>query len=66
VLTVVGIGLVAPPVGLNVYVISGMARDVPMSETFRGVMPYLAADAIRVVYLVAFPSISLWLVRLIG
>ena len=66
VLTVVGIGLVAPPVGLNVYVISGMARDVPMSETFRGVMPYLCADAIRVVYLVAFPSISLWLVRLLG
>ena len=66
VLTVVGIGLVAPPVGLNVYVISGMARDVPMSETFRGVMPYLCADAVRVVYLVAFPSISLWLVRLLG
>jgi C4-dicarboxylate transporter, DctM subunit len=66
VLTVVGVGLVAPPVGLNVYVISGMARDVPMSETFRGVLPYLCADAVRIAYLVAFPSVSLWLVRLLG
>jgi TRAP-type C4-dicarboxylate transport system permease large subunit len=66
VLMVVEIGLIAPPVGLNVYVVNGMARDVPMSETYRGVMPFLASDAVRVTLLLLFPSISLWLVRLIA
>jgi TRAP-type C4-dicarboxylate transport system permease large subunit len=64
VLGVVQIGLVAPPVGLNVYVVNGIARDVPMSETYRGVLPFLVADAIRVVLLLMFPAISLTLVRL--
>jgi len=62
----VGFGMLAPPVGLNVYVVNGMARDVPMSETYRGVMPFLASDAVRVTLLLLFPSISLWLVRLIA
>jgi tripartite ATP-independent transporter DctM subunit len=62
VLCVVEIGLIAPPVGLNVYVVNSFARDVPMAETYRGVMPFLAADAVRVALLIAFPSISLWLV----
>ena len=62
VLCVVGIGLIAPPVGLNVYVIHSYARDVPMSETYRGVVPYLAADAVRVSLVFAFPALSLWLV----
>jgi tripartite ATP-independent transporter DctM subunit len=66
VLMVVEIGLIAPPVGLNVYVVNGMARDVPMSETYKGVMPFLASDAVRVTLLVLFPAISLWLVRLMG
>jgi TRAP-type C4-dicarboxylate transport system permease large subunit len=62
VLCVVEIGLIAPPVGLNVYVVNSFARDVPMAETYRGVMPFLAADVVRVALLIAFPSISLWLV----
>ncbi|HEX4885003.1 MAG TPA: TRAP transporter large permease [Casimicrobiaceae bacterium] len=65
-LMVVEIGLITPPVGMNVYIINSLARDVPMSETFRGVMPFLASDAVRVVLLVFFPALSLWLVRLIG
>jgi tripartite ATP-independent transporter DctM subunit len=64
VLMVVEIGLITPPVGMNVYIISSMARDVPMAETFRGVLPFLAADAVRVVLLVSFPILSLALVRL--
>ena len=63
-LMVVEIGLITPPVGMNVYIISSMARDVPMAETFRGVLPFLAADALRVVALVFFPVLSLALVRL--
>ena len=65
ILMVVEIGLIAPPVGLNVYVINGLARDVPMSETYRGVVPFLITDAIRVVLLLFFPIVSLWAVRLL-
>jgi tripartite ATP-independent transporter DctM subunit len=63
VLGVVQIGLVAPPVGLNVYIVNGIARDVPMAETYRGVLPFLVADATRVVLLLLFPALSLTLVR---
>ena len=63
VLMTVGIGLIAPPVGLNVYVVNNLAKDVPMSETYKGVFPFLAWDAIRVVLLLAFPVIALGLVN---
>jgi C4-dicarboxylate transporter DctM subunit len=66
ILMVVEIGLITPPVGMNVYIINSMARDVPMMETFRGVVPFLCADAVRVTLLVFFPPLSLFLVRLIG
>ena len=59
-------GLVAPPVGLNVYVINSLARDVPMSETYKGVMPFLASDLIRLAFLIGFPTITLYLVRLMN
>ncbi|MFM2054752.1 MAG: hypothetical protein RL456_2789 [Pseudomonadota bacterium] len=65
VLMTVGIGLVAPPVGLNVYVVNGLARDVPMNETYKGVFPFLASDVLRLLALLLFPSISLGLVRLL-
>ena len=64
-LMVVEIGLITPPVGMNVYIINSLARDVPMAETFRGVVPFLISDAVRVALLVAFPILSLWLVRLL-
>jgi TRAP-type C4-dicarboxylate transport system permease large subunit len=66
VLSVVEIGLIAPPVGLNVYVINSLARDVPMSETYKGVTPFLISDVVRVTLLILFPVLSLWLVRLIS
>ncbi|MDX2103851.1 MAG: TRAP transporter large permease, partial [Alphaproteobacteria bacterium] len=62
VLMAVEVGLITPPVGLNVYVINGMAKSVPMAETFRGVLPFLASDAVRIVLLTAFPILSLGLV----
>ena len=65
ILMVVEIGLIAPPVGLNVYVINGLARDVPMSETYRGVVPFLISDAFRVLLLLFFPIVSLFAVRLL-
>ena len=66
VLMTVGFGLLAPPVGLNVYVVNGMAKDVPIAESYRGVMPFLVSDTIRTIVLLLFPSISLWLVKYIG
>ncbi len=62
-LMVVEIGMITPPVGMNVYVISSMARDVPLRDAFRGVVPFLISDILRVVVLVLFPSITLCLVR---
>jgi len=66
VLCVVEFGLIAPPVGLNVYVINSLARDVPMSETYRGVVPFLISDVVRVALLMFFPILTLWLVRMIS
>ncbi|MFM9899981.1 MAG: TRAP transporter large permease [Polaromonas sp.] len=65
VLMTVGFGLLAPPVGLNVYVVNGMAKDVPMGESYRGVMPFLISDTLRTLVLLFFPGISLWLVQYI-
>ena len=66
VLMTVGFGMLAPPVGLNVYVVNNMARDVPMAESYRGVMPFLISDILRTLLLLFFPGISLWLVQFIG
>jgi C4-dicarboxylate transporter, DctM subunit len=63
VLMVVGIGLTAPPIGLNVFVISAIARDVPITRTYRGVLPFVLADVIRLGLVVAFPALALWLVN---
>ncbi|MEZ4630705.1 MAG: TRAP transporter large permease [Deinococcales bacterium] len=58
-LVVVEVGLITPPVGLNVFIINSMAKDVPMMESFRGVLPFLISDLIRIALLVAFPAITL-------
>ena len=57
-------GLITPPVGLNVFVINSMARDVPMLETFKGVVPFLASDCIRVAIIIFLPAITLIIPRL--
>jgi C4-dicarboxylate transporter, DctM subunit len=65
ILTVCEIGMIFPPVGLNVYIMNGLAKDVPMVETYKGVVPFLITDGIRLSLLIAFPAISLWLVHLL-
>jgi len=64
VLIVVEVGLITPPVGMNLFVINSMAREVPMTQTYAGAVPFLISDIVRVVILVVFPSITLWLVGL--
>ena len=58
------IGLITPPVGLNLFVINAMSRDVSIAETYRGALPFVVSDIIRIAILVAFPFITLFLVRL--
>ena len=63
-LIVVEVGLITPPVGMNLFIINSLAGDIPMSATYRGVAPFVLSDLIRVVILVTFPALTLWLVRL--
>lgn len=65
-LVVVELGLITPPVGMNVFVINALAKDVPMSRTFLGVMPFFGAELARVALLVAFPALTLWLPRVLA
>ncbi len=65
-LMVVEIGLVHPPVGMNIYIINRLAKDVPATETFRGVLPFLASDLLRILLLVFFPALALVLVHAFG
>ena len=58
-LVVVELGLITPPVGLNVFIINSLAPDVPMRQTFKGVVPFFISEMVRVSLLVAFPIISL-------
>jgi tripartite ATP-independent transporter DctM subunit len=66
VLMTVGFGMLAPPVGLNVYVVNTMAKDVPISESYKGVMPFLISDTLRTTLLLFFPGISLWLIQYVA
>ncbi|APE44672.1 C4-dicarboxylate ABC transporter permease [Sulfitobacter alexandrii] len=61
VLIVVEVGLITPPVGMNLFIINTMDRDTPMKETYKAVMFFVGSDIVRVILLVAFPSITLFL-----
>ena len=63
VLIVVEVGLITPPVGMNLFVIQSMAPDIAIRDTYRGVLPFVASDLLRVVLLVLFPAITLFILR---
>jgi tripartite ATP-independent transporter DctM subunit len=65
ILVIVEVGLITPPVGLNLFVINSLAKDVPLTQTFKGVAPFIASDLTRLSILSAFPPISLALVHLL-
>jgi tripartite ATP-independent transporter DctM subunit len=65
ILIVVELGLITPPVGLNVFIINSLDPSVPMRGTFKGVMPFFGAEMVRIAILIAFPAISLFLPRLL-
>jgi len=60
------IGVITPPVGMNVYVIKGVARDIPLSTIFRGIVPFLLADIVSVLLLLFVPWIVLWLPSIVS
>ncbi|MED5608281.1 TRAP transporter large permease [Pseudomonas sp. JH-2] len=60
-LMVVEIGLIHPPLGMNLFIVNRLAKDVPYMETAKGVLPFLASDLLRIVLLVLVPGLSLWL-----
>jgi tripartite ATP-independent transporter DctM subunit len=57
----VELGLIHPPVGMNVFVIKSVVKDVSFTTIFKGVLPFVATDLLRLVILIAFPIIALWL-----
>ncbi len=63
---IVEIGMISPPVGMNVFVLRSVLPDVPTGAIWRGVMPFLIADIFRLAVLIAFPIITLWLPRKLG
>ena len=54
-------GMICPPVGINVFVINSIVRDISLPDIYRGTMPFIAIDVVRLIILCAFPAISLWL-----
>jgi len=63
---VIEVGMIIPPMGIIVFVLHGVARDIPIQTIYRGVFPFVVADIILLVLLATFPSIAMWLPRLIG
>jgi C4-dicarboxylate transporter DctM subunit len=57
----VELGLIHPPVGMNVFVIKSVVKDVSFATIFKGVLPFVVTDIIRLIILIVFPMIALWL-----
>src|SRR3546814_17714158 len=66
VVVITEISLITPPVGMNVFVLKGILREVPTGVIFAGILPFLWSDVIRLALLVFFPALSLFLPRMMG
>ena len=63
---VIELGMITPPIGINVFVLHGMARDLPLTTIFRGVLPFILADIARLALLILVPPLALWLPGVTG
>lgn len=63
---VIGIGMITPPIGINVMLLNVMYRDVRITTIYRGIVPFLVADLLRLTILVLFPALTLWLPGIMG
>ena len=66
IVVVVEIGLISPPVGMNVFVIKSVVKDVSFTTIFKGVIPFVVTDLLRLLILISFPVIALWLPARMG
>ncbi|KFB08418.1 TRAP transporter large permease [Nitratireductor basaltis] len=62
-LVVVEVGMITPPVGMNLFIIAAIARDIPGSQIFRGTVPFIISEFTRIALLISFPALSYWLVK---
>ncbi len=60
------VGFLTPPLGMNLYIMQGVAKDVSIDRIFRGVLPFLASDVVHILLLILFPAIILWLPGVLG
>ena len=58
---IIELGMLIPPVGMNVFVVKGVAPQIPLPDIYRGVMPYVVSNLIRLAVLLSFPALTLWL-----
>jgi len=65
IVVVVEIGLITPPIGVNLFVIRSVVPDIPLTTVVRGVIPFIVADLLRILLIAAVPAISLWLPHLL-
>ena len=65
-IVVLELGMITPPFGINVFVLHGMRNDLPLGQIYRGIVPFLIADILRLGLLVSVPTLSLWLPRYLG
>jgi TRAP-type C4-dicarboxylate transport system permease large subunit len=63
---VVELSLITPPIGMNLFVIHSVARDIPMTTIYRGILPFIAVDIVRLAILVLFPMLVLFLPKQMG
>jgi C4-dicarboxylate transporter, DctM subunit len=63
---VMEMGMITPPIGLNVFVMHGMSKDIPLSTIYAGIWPFLLADLVRLIILTLFPVLTLWLPKAMG
>ncbi len=64
VLILIEVGQITPPIGINVYIINSMAKDVPMTESFKGIVPFFISDIVRIAVIIAVPATTTWLAGL--
>lgn len=64
-LVVINLGMIIPPIGLNVFVLHALASDIPLGTIYRGVLPFIIADLVRLALLIVAPGISLWLLAVL-
>jgi TRAP-type C4-dicarboxylate transport system permease large subunit len=63
---VIELGMIIPPIGVIVFLLHGLARDIPMRTIYRGVAPFIFADLLLLALLAVFPAIALWLPKALG